>query len=249
MYYCSNTRLHAWHLRTRGPRPRGDPRVPPERLGELLKGVFGHDAFRPYQEAVCRAVVEGRDALLVMPTGAGKSLCYQLPGLARAGTTLVVSPAHRAHGRPGGEDEGAGARGGADPLGARPRRVAAGLPRLPRREARLPLHRPRAALGAGLPRDARASARRRSSRSTRRTASRTGGTTSGPTTASSAARLPLAAPRARHRAHGDGDAARPGRRPRAARHGRTRGASSTASAGRTSRSRWPRCRRAAGRSS
>ncbi len=66
--------------------------VPPERLGELLKGVFGHDAFRPYQEAVCRAVVEGRDALLVMPTGAGKSLCYQLPGLARGGTTLVVSP-------------------------------------------------------------------------------------------------------------------------------------------------------------
>ncbi len=66
--------------------------VPADRLGELLKGVFGHDAFRPFQEAVCRAVVEGRDALLVMPTGAGKSLCYQLPGLARAGTTLVVSP-------------------------------------------------------------------------------------------------------------------------------------------------------------
>jgi DNA topoisomerase-3 len=66
--------------------------VPPERLGDLLKDVFGHGAFRPYQEAVCRAVVEGRDALLVMPTGAGKSLCYQLPGLARAGTTLVVSP-------------------------------------------------------------------------------------------------------------------------------------------------------------
>ncbi len=66
--------------------------MPVEKLGELLKGVFGHDAFRPYQEAVCRAVVEGRDALLVMPTGAGKSLCYQLPGLARGGTTLVVSP-------------------------------------------------------------------------------------------------------------------------------------------------------------
>src|SRR4029077_12751362 len=41
---------------------------------------------------VCRAVVEARDVLLVMPTGAGKSLCYQLPGLARGGTTLVVSP-------------------------------------------------------------------------------------------------------------------------------------------------------------
>ncbi|MDL1948808.1 DNA topoisomerase III [Acidobacteria bacterium ACD] len=72
-------------------RPARKP-VSPERLGELLKDVFGHDAFRPYQEAVCRAVTAGKDALLVMPTGAGKSLCYQLPGLARAGTTLVVSP-------------------------------------------------------------------------------------------------------------------------------------------------------------
>ena len=74
-----------------GARGRRGP-VPAERLGELLKGVFGHGSFRPYQEAVCRAVVEGRDALLVMPTGAGKSLCYQLPGLARGGMTLVVSP-------------------------------------------------------------------------------------------------------------------------------------------------------------
>ncbi len=71
-------------------RPPGP--VPAGELGGLLKSVFGHDAFRPFQEAVCRAVVEGRDALLVMPTGAGKSLCYQLPGLARGGTTLVVSP-------------------------------------------------------------------------------------------------------------------------------------------------------------
>lgn len=61
-------------------------------LRPLLKRVFGHDAFRPFQEAVCRSVTEGRDALLVMPTGAGKSLCYQLPGMARAGTALVISP-------------------------------------------------------------------------------------------------------------------------------------------------------------
>ncbi|MEM7351275.1 MAG: DNA topoisomerase 3 [Acidobacteriota bacterium] len=66
--------------------------TPPDRLGELLESAFGHKAFRPYQEAACRAVTEGHDSLLVMPTGAGKSLCYQLPGLARAGTTLVVSP-------------------------------------------------------------------------------------------------------------------------------------------------------------
>ena len=66
--------------------------VPAERLGELLKTAFRLTSFRPYQEAVCRTVTAGRDALLVMPTGAGKSLCYQLPGIARAGTTLVISP-------------------------------------------------------------------------------------------------------------------------------------------------------------
>ncbi len=61
-------------------------------LHELLQRVFGFATFRPNQERVCRALLAGEDALLVMPTGAGKSLCYQLPGLARGGTTLVVSP-------------------------------------------------------------------------------------------------------------------------------------------------------------
>jgi DNA topoisomerase III len=61
-------------------------------LQRLLSTAFRLPSFRPYQEAVCRTVAEGRDVLLVMPTGAGKSLCYQLPGLARGGTTLVVSP-------------------------------------------------------------------------------------------------------------------------------------------------------------
>lgn len=69
------------------------PASPPsERLHDLLRTAFRLEAFRARQEAVCRAVAEGRDVLLVMPTGAGKSLCYQLPGLARGGTTLVVSP-------------------------------------------------------------------------------------------------------------------------------------------------------------
>ncbi len=58
----------------------------------LLRSAFGFDSFRPYQEEVCRAAAKGADVLLVMPTGAGKSLCYQLPGVARGGTTLVVSP-------------------------------------------------------------------------------------------------------------------------------------------------------------
>jgi DNA topoisomerase-3 len=66
--------------------------APADRLRGLLHAVFGLADFRPGQEAVCRAAAEGRDVLLVMPTGAGKSLCYQLPGLARGGTTLVVSP-------------------------------------------------------------------------------------------------------------------------------------------------------------
>ncbi len=61
-------------------------------LTSLLHSTFGHREFRANQEAVCRAATAGRDCLLVMPTGAGKSLCYQLPALARGGTGLVVSP-------------------------------------------------------------------------------------------------------------------------------------------------------------
>jgi DNA topoisomerase-3 len=61
-------------------------------LATLLHRAFGFSAFRTNQEAVCQAVVDGKDALLVMPTGSGKSLCYQLPGIARGGTTLVISP-------------------------------------------------------------------------------------------------------------------------------------------------------------
>src|ERR1700730_13536236 len=63
-----------------------------DRLGSLLASSFRFSSFRPNQEAVCRAAIQGRDVLLVMPTGAGKSLCYQLPGIVRGGTTLVVSP-------------------------------------------------------------------------------------------------------------------------------------------------------------
>ena len=61
-------------------------------LLDLLQSAFGFEGFRKYQQDVCEAVRGGRDVLLVMPTGAGKSLCYQLPGYAREGVTLVVSP-------------------------------------------------------------------------------------------------------------------------------------------------------------
>lgn len=54
--------------------------------------MFGFTGFRANQEAVCRAAIQGQDLLLVMPTGAGKSLCYQLPALALGGTALVISP-------------------------------------------------------------------------------------------------------------------------------------------------------------
>ncbi|MFN7960184.1 MAG: ATP-dependent DNA helicase RecQ [Thermoanaerobaculia bacterium] len=67
------------------------PASPPS-LEQLLSSAFRLAAFRPYQEAVCRAAAAGQDVLLVMPTGAGKSLCYQLPGLARGRGTLVISP-------------------------------------------------------------------------------------------------------------------------------------------------------------
>ena len=61
-------------------------------LSGLLHRTFGFSSFRVNQEAVCRAATDGKDVLLVMPTGAGKSLCYQLPALARGGTGLVISP-------------------------------------------------------------------------------------------------------------------------------------------------------------
>ena len=61
-------------------------------LQKLLSDTFGFPAFRANQQAVCEAAVAGRDVMLVMPTGAGKSLCYQLPALARGGTALVISP-------------------------------------------------------------------------------------------------------------------------------------------------------------
>ncbi len=58
----------------------------------LLRQVFGFDAFRPGQEEIVEAVAAGRDVLAIMPTGGGKSLCYQLPALMRDGLTVVISP-------------------------------------------------------------------------------------------------------------------------------------------------------------
>lgn len=59
---------------------------------EILSRVFGHAEFRGPQEAIITDVIAGRDCLAIMPTGAGKSLCYQVPALVRPGTALVISP-------------------------------------------------------------------------------------------------------------------------------------------------------------
>lgn len=58
----------------------------------VLKDYFGHDSFRDGQEQIVDALLDGRDALCIMPTGAGKSMCYQIPALLFDGVTIVVSP-------------------------------------------------------------------------------------------------------------------------------------------------------------
>ncbi len=70
--------------------PRLDP--DPAELSAALKQHFGHTAFRGPQLEAVQAVLGGRDLLLTVPTGSGKSLCYQLPALLLEGLTLLVSP-------------------------------------------------------------------------------------------------------------------------------------------------------------
>lgn len=69
-----------------------DGTLPPPDAGAILSSVFGFDAFRPGQEEVVDAVTAGRNTLAIMPTGGGKSLCFQLPALCRGGVTVVISP-------------------------------------------------------------------------------------------------------------------------------------------------------------
>ena len=68
------------------------PLVSDTAIRTKLRDVFGYDTFRPLQEEIVRATLDGRDVLALLPTGGGKSLCYQLPALLRPGLTVVISP-------------------------------------------------------------------------------------------------------------------------------------------------------------
>ena len=59
---------------------------------EILKTVYGYDAFRGPQERIVEHIIGGNNAFVLMPTGGGKSLCYQIPAIARPGIGLIVSP-------------------------------------------------------------------------------------------------------------------------------------------------------------
>src|SRR5688572_17114464 len=72
--------------------PEGDGTPPGQGLQAKLERHFGFKRFRAGQAEAVNAAIAGRDALVVMPTGSGKSLCYQLPALELEGPTLVVSP-------------------------------------------------------------------------------------------------------------------------------------------------------------
>ncbi len=63
-----------------------------EQAKELLKKYYGYDDFREGQDTIIKSVLEGQDTLGIMPTGGGKSICYQIPALLLPGTTLVISP-------------------------------------------------------------------------------------------------------------------------------------------------------------
>ena len=61
-------------------------------LHEQLKRIFGFNHFKSNQEAVIQSILEGKDSFVIMPTGGGKSMCYQLPAMIMEGTAIVVSP-------------------------------------------------------------------------------------------------------------------------------------------------------------
>ena len=63
-----------------------------KRAQAILKSTFGYEQFRYSQQDIIQQLLDGNDALVLMPTGGGKSLCYQIPALVRPGTAIVISP-------------------------------------------------------------------------------------------------------------------------------------------------------------
>jgi len=61
-------------------------------LHDLLKQIFGFDSFKGNQEAIIKSVLEGDNTFVIMPTGGGKSMCYQLPAIMSEGTAIIISP-------------------------------------------------------------------------------------------------------------------------------------------------------------
>ena len=151
------------------------------RARALLRDVFGYAEFRGQQEAIIDAALAGHDSLVLMPTGGGKSLCYQIPALVRDGVGLVVSPLIALMEDQVGALREAGVGRGVLEFDAATRTeqnevIARAAPR----QARAAVPRARAAAAR---RDARrccARSRSRSSRSTKRTACRNGATTFAP---------------------------------------------------------------------
>jgi ATP-dependent DNA helicase RecQ len=78
--------------RTSSYRAMNQPQASLDQLRQVIERHWGYRSFRPLQEQAMKAALDGRDSLVVMPTGGGKSLCYQAPAIVRGGTTLVISP-------------------------------------------------------------------------------------------------------------------------------------------------------------
>ncbi len=177
---------------------------------QLLEKYFGFREFLDAQEEVITTILAGNDALVVMPTGGGKSLCYQLPALMLDGVTVVVSPLIALMKDQVDALERRGIAGDADQQLAFAGGTAGAHPPSGCRRVQARLHRPGAVSQPVVPGCARAGRRFRSSPSTRHTASRNGATISGRITSawarcsksSAVRRSPPSPPRPRRRCAG-----------------------------------------------